>query len=135
MRTKNKITSIALSQTNIEALTALATKHGALSRSGVTTGLPSWRVLIALIADGGLAIGSASPKKAKSKKPFRGHPRFPPGWWQPGEFDDMPTDKAVAASGRTFEELIAGGLLAADAGTALLPGDGWTGWHYKGGEE
>ncbi len=47
---------VNLSDEEVSALTALARRFKALSRSGPTTGEPSWRVLVMAIASGEIVL-------------------------------------------------------------------------------
>ena len=47
---------VNLSDDEVSALTALARHYKALSRSGPTTGEPSWRVLVMAIASGEIKL-------------------------------------------------------------------------------
>lgn len=47
---------VNLSDDEVRALTALARHYKALSRSGPTTGEPSWRVLVMAIASGEIKL-------------------------------------------------------------------------------
>lgn len=59
MKTTDRIRpSLHCPPAHIAALLALAAKHGALFR-----GRPSWRVLVARIAEGKLALTPAQPKQ------------------------------------------------------------------------
>ena len=133
MRIKNKLYNVSLSLKQVESLSEIAVAQKTLSRSGTTTGLPSWRVLISTIADGTLVVSprgeSKERKPKKERKPFMPHPRFSPRWWTPDDAGcSMPTAAAVAASGYTVDELIAGGMQATPDGDQLFPADHWSGW-------
>ena len=58
---KKIASSIKLSPTQVGRLTELATELGAHSRSGPTTGEPSWRVLVSAIADGEVTLSRIHP--------------------------------------------------------------------------
>ena len=132
---KTPVTALRLSPAQIAKLTSIAATHGTLSRTGPTSGNPSWRVLIADIADGRLTVKDPAkrwePKQKKKRKPFRAHPRFPAKWWRPSEMDDMPTADALAASGYPLEELVAAGLKVVDDGRNLITPPEWTAWAWK----
>jgi hypothetical protein len=137
---KKKITTIGLSDTQFATLSALATEHKTLSRHGATTGEPSWRCLVAAIGDGTLVVSAPGAKgerrEKKRKKPFKAHTQFPPRWWKPSPMDDMTTPEAVAASGMTFEVLVAGGLTHLPDGSKLLPPrDASMKWYSEEGME
>lgn len=135
---KTPTSSIRLSAKQLEKLNSIATVHGTLSRTGATTGEPSWRVLIADIADGRLTVKDPAkrwepkePKEKKKRKPFRAHPRFPAKWWHPTEMDDMPVADALDASGYPLDELVAAGLIVVDDGKNLIAPADWSGWGWK----
>lgn len=133
MKTLKKSKEISLSPKHVEALTELAKAHGMLSRGGPKSGLPSWQAMIVAIAEGSLQIDDCTTKdrkERKEKKPrkFSPHPRFAAKWWKPNEVGDMSVADAVAASGFSVEDLVAGGMQLVDGGTCLLPGAAWKGW-------
>jgi hypothetical protein len=128
--------TIRLSVREIEALMELAMRYDALAACGKTSGKPSWRVLVSMIGRGKLSVSekireSREPRKKRGKKPFLPHPRYSPGWWQPGETEDMPAAAAAAASGYSVEELEAGGLVLVDDGRNLISPSEWYGWVKK----
>jgi hypothetical protein len=135
---KTPVTALRLSPAQIAKLNSIATAHGTLSRTGPTSGLPSWRVLVADIADGRLTVKDPAkrwepkePKEKKKRKPFRAHPRFAAKWWKPTEMDDMPVADALAASGYPLDELVAAGMKLVDDGANLITPPEWTGWAWK----
>ena len=135
---KTPTSTIRLSAKQLEKLNSIAAAHGTLSRSGATSGEPSWRVLISAIADGTLTVKDPTkrwepkePKEKKKRKPFRAHPRFPSKWWHPTEMDDMPVADALDASGYPLDELVAAGLIVVDDGKNLIAPADWSGWGWK----
>lgn len=131
MRIKNKTYGVPLSLAQVAALKELATKNAAMSRSGPTTGNPSWRVLVAMIADGTLSVClPPRPPRKKKKKGKKGgiHPHFVPGWWQPGPNDDMPVAAVLEATGLTVEQVSAAGLLLVDDGKHFMAPSEWVKW-------
>jgi hypothetical protein len=124
-RPKRKKSTIDLLEKQIEALNKIAAEFGALSRSGPTVGNPSWRVLLDFIASGQLKITHPGrdrrpERRAKKRKPFRAYAKYPAKWWKPNFAGLMNVQEAVAASGYTIEQLIAGGMRVGGVGDTLL---------------
>lgn len=136
---KKTASSIKLSPDQIGKLNGIAATLNTLSRTGPTSGNPSWRVLVAEIADGRLTVKDPRApwvprqKKGRERKPFKAHPRFSPRWWKPTPTDDMPTDLALEESKYTLDELLSGGLIAVDDGKNLIAPPEWSGWAWKEG--
>lgn len=109
------------------ALLAIAKKHRSLSRHGRTSGEPSWRVLIHDIAEGRLAVVSATSrqvapehKKAESRE-FKFHQNSPPKWWQSG----MKVEDLIQKTGMPSEKLAELGFGVDQFAT---PPFGWRKW-------
>lgn len=116
---KSKQTTITLIEGEEESLVSIASKLGVKSRSGPSSGKPTWRELIHQIAAGQLVVNrpsqnvkAAIPEKKKGRKlrPFKAWAKYPPKWWKPNFMGQMSVEAAVEGSGRTAEELEKGGL-------------------------
>lgn len=138
---KRKPDRIHLSESERNALLAIAGEHDCRAKSGVTAGSPSFRILIQDIASGRLGVISRKPgdstkavtasKVKGEKKPWKGFWKFRAKWWKPIDDSTMMVDDAVAASGMTVDQLVAGGLGLSECGQWLVPPDRWKGWKWR----
>lgn len=118
---KTKTTTISLIDGEEAVLQSLAENLGTKSRSGPSSGKATWREMIHQIASGHLVVSkpgqsssSYEKKSARKKrghdKPYKAYPNYPHKWWKPDMMNMMRVADVVEASGRTAEELEAGGL-------------------------
>lgn len=118
---KSKQANITLVAGEEEKLQALAEKWQTVCRYGSASGRITWRELIHQIAWGQIDLckpGQSTGYEKKGGKSRKGDktqawkawPKYPPKWWTPDGFGEVPIADCVAASKRTEDELIAGGL-------------------------
>lgn len=99
----------------------IASQCGAISSNGKNAGSGTWQELIRLIASGHLIVTKPGQStryenknvkggKGGKEKTWKAWPKYPPKWWKPNCFGEVPIADCVSGSGRTEEELIAGGL-------------------------
>lgn len=118
---RKKDSIIRLTPTQCERLTNIAEKLHCRSGAGPTFGMPSWRVMVAGIADGVLVVRNPSDKSAKAERRERRKqrrekrsqaPAIPgaPDWWKPWYGNAMGQEHAMRVSGITASELVELGL-------------------------
>jgi len=129
---KKQQTGLLLSSDEEARLLAIAKKHRSLSRHGRTSGEPSWRVLIHDIAEGRLAVVSATRahaapehKQKIATKPFVFHRTAPPRWWN----DEITPDELSQKTGMDAEQLTEEGF--GTAAEFATPPAGWDAWRGK----
>ena len=114
-------------------LIEMAAAHQMVSRSGPTTGAPSFRTLIHAIADGDFRLTPIRKARTAAQKKFKASPRHPPAWWRPSSLGDMSAESVYVATGLTVDLLRASGLevLDEDDGQSVMPPAGWKAWMPK----
>lgn len=112
-----KATSIRLNDKREASLTDLARRLGCEASSGQ----PSWRVMLSMIADGFLKV---SNPMNRTQQVFINFKR-PPGWWKPDENESM-LAADVAKKYKTTVEILEEKGFVID-GDRIFPGN-WKGW-------
>lgn len=100
---------IRLTPTQCARLTDIAEKLHCVSGSGPTSGQPSWRVMVAGIADGVLLVRNPADKAVRREKKRKKREKITipgaPAWWRPWYGNAMGLDYAVKASGLAADAL------------------------------
>lgn len=113
-----KSTSIRLTDDRESALVETAARLKCFSSSGN----PSWRVMLQMIADGFLTISNPNDK---TRKVFINFKR-PPGWWKPDEKGAMDAEDIAAKYKTTVAILEEKGFVV--DGDRIYAGN-WKGWN------
>jgi hypothetical protein len=107
----SKTTKITFRDGEEESIQSIAETQGACFTHGPSAGKATWRAMIHEIAHGRLVVSKPGQKAKAKRKKFRAWAKHPAHWFEPSDgCTSMPLADALVASGRTEDELVAGGL-------------------------